>query len=186
MPSLPSKTARRKHVTPIANLHENDVWQRTFKLLGLQPLTPFLDVAPDADNLSRTSEMATATDIEAPPADTLEPKKPKITILDLPAETQKDIFKHVCTVISSSLRLRPGVACVGLNLMNLADSKTPNVGIFHGSHCAFSCIETLQGHSCGATLSKFPHSLPRRRRSFLRISHRWTGRRTGHACHERL
>ena len=99
MPSLPSKTARRKHVTPIANLHENDVWQRTFKLLGLQPLTPFPDVAPDADHLSRTSEMATATDIEAPPADTLEPKKPKITILDLPAETQKDIFKHVCTSI---------------------------------------------------------------------------------------
>jgi len=103
MPSLPSKTARRKHVTPIANLHENDVWQRTFKLLGLQPLTPFPDPAPDADNLSRTSEMATATEIEAPSADTLEPKKPKITILDLPAETQKDIFKHVCIARSAAI-----------------------------------------------------------------------------------
>ena len=99
MPSLPSKTARRKHVTPIANLHENDVWQRTFKLLGLQPLTPFPDPAPDADNFSRTFDMAIATDIEAPSADTLEPKKSKITILDLPAETQNDIFKHVCTAI---------------------------------------------------------------------------------------
>ena len=99
MPSLPSKTARRKHVTPIANLHENDVWQRTFKLLGLQPLTPFPDLAPDADNFSRTFEMATATDIEAPSADTVESKKPKITILDLPAETQEDIFKHVCSTI---------------------------------------------------------------------------------------
>lgn len=99
MPSLPSKTARRKHVTPIANLHENDVWQRTFKLLGLQPLTPFPDLAPDADDFSRAFEMATATDIEAPSADSLEPNKPKVTILDLPAETQNDIFKHVCTAI---------------------------------------------------------------------------------------
>jgi hypothetical protein len=99
MPSLPSKSARRKHVTPIANLHENDVWQRTFKLLGLQPLTPFPDLAPDLDNLSRAFEMATATDIEAPSQDILEAQKPKITILDLPAETQKDIFKHVCTSI---------------------------------------------------------------------------------------
>ena len=97
MPSLSGKTARRKHVTPIANLHENDVWQRKFKLLGLQSLTPFPDLAPDLDNLSRTFEMAAATDIEAPSADIIEPKKPKITILDLPAETQKDIFKHVCT-----------------------------------------------------------------------------------------
>jgi hypothetical protein len=95
MPSLPSKTARRKHVTPIANLHENDVWQRTFKLLGLQPLTPFPDVAPDQDNSSRSLEMASAIDIEAPAVESTEPKKSKITILDLPAETQKEIFRHV-------------------------------------------------------------------------------------------
>jgi hypothetical protein len=95
MPSLPSKTARRKHVTPIANLHENDVWQRTFKLLGLQPLTPFPNVAPYAAKQSHNLKMASITDIEAPPAESAEPKKPKITILDLPAETQKDIFKHV-------------------------------------------------------------------------------------------
>ncbi len=95
MPSLPSKTARRKHVTPIANLHENDAWQRTFKLLGLQPLTPFPDVAPEDAKQSRTLTMASVTDIEAPPAENAGPRSPKITILDLPAETQKDIFKHV-------------------------------------------------------------------------------------------
>jgi hypothetical protein len=95
MPSLPSKTARRKHVTPIANLHENDVWQRTFKLLGLQPLTPFPNLAPNEASSSLNEEMATKTDIEAPPTESATPQGRKITILDLPAELQKDIFKHV-------------------------------------------------------------------------------------------
>lgn len=88
MPSLPSKTTRQKHVTPIANLHENDVWQRTFKLLGLQPLTPFPD--------SGTPHMAdSAMDISAPAQGVEKPTKEKLTILDLPEEVQKEIFKHV-------------------------------------------------------------------------------------------
>ncbi len=99
MPSLPSKTARRKHVTPIANLHENDVWQRTFKLLGLQPLIPFSDTTPDRASLGGSPEMASTIDIEAPAAESAESKKQKLSILDLPAETQKDIFKHVSNIL---------------------------------------------------------------------------------------
>ena len=98
MPSLPSKTTRRKHVTPIANLHENDVWQRTFNLLGLEPLTPFPDVTPKEAHSSLNLKMASTTDIVAPSTEMTEHKKPKITILDLPSETQKDIFKHVSGV----------------------------------------------------------------------------------------
>jgi hypothetical protein len=141
MPSLPSKTARRKHVTPIANLHENDVWQRTFKLLGLQPLTPFADVAPDAAQQSRALAMAFPNDIEAPPAESAEPKKPKITILDLPAETQKDIFKHVRSL---SEPIFPSSATMAQHvqfyLLTIANPITINVGVLYRSYRAFSRI----------------------------------------------
>lgn len=103
MPSLPSKTTRRKHVTPIANLHENDVWQRTFNLLGLEPLTPFPDVNPKEAPCSLNLEMASTTDIVAPSTEMAKPEKPKISILDLPSETQKDIFKHVSCVLPETV-----------------------------------------------------------------------------------
>ena len=105
MPSLPSKTTRRKHVTPIANLHENDVWQRTFNLLGLEPLNPFPDLNLKEAPCSLNLEMASTTDIVAPSEEMAKPEKPKITILDLPSETQKDIFKHVsCVLVAERLR----------------------------------------------------------------------------------
>lgn len=102
MPSLPSKS-RRKHITPIANLHENDVWQRTFKLLGLEPLTPFpgslsnnkmspqaesedhIITAPDANEAAEVDKAAAGSSMETR----------KLRFLDLPIEAQSAILEFV-------------------------------------------------------------------------------------------
>jgi hypothetical protein len=41
--------------------------------------------------------MAAANDVSAPTEVGVPSKKRKLSILDLPSETQKDIFKHVST-----------------------------------------------------------------------------------------
>jgi hypothetical protein len=74
-------------------LHENDVWQRTFNILGLEPLTPFpapLDY-PEMDPL--TADEGTDTGSR------------KMTILDLPLEAQKEIFKHASSTDLIALSL---------------------------------------------------------------------------------
>jgi hypothetical protein len=87
MPALPSKQTRRKGATPITKLHQDDVWCRILDVMGLEPLSSN-HASPTATNTEAAEAMASPT---AAPA----PGTKKITILDLPSETQKDIFKHV-------------------------------------------------------------------------------------------
>ncbi|KAI9741411.1 MAG: hypothetical protein M1818_004217 [Claussenomyces sp. TS43310] len=91
MPILIPK-ARRKRVTPIANLHENDVWQRTFKLLGLEPLTSF--VTCDWERRGKMAAEASEAAADAPGPWGRHLLDRKLTFFDLPDETQKHIFTY--------------------------------------------------------------------------------------------
>jgi hypothetical protein len=89
MPALPSKQSRRKSATPITKLQEDDVWRRVLDGLGLEPLSSNrISPAP-------TTMDSVATEAMASPTAAATPGAKKVTILDLPSETQKDIFKHV-------------------------------------------------------------------------------------------
>ncbi len=82
MPALPSsKNSRRKGVKPIAKQDQDDVWMRKLDSLGLEPLNSPRPAA---------MELSTASSIEAPTSGVR-----KLSILDLPAETQTEIFKNV-------------------------------------------------------------------------------------------
>lgn len=170
MPALPGKSSRRKYSTPRPKLDGDDVWNRTFKTMGLEPLSSDKD---------KPTTMATASDISSP---TPEPslvqgsENKKLTILDLPSETQKDIFKYVSLDCAHATVL-------AIELWELTMTLPVQQ---HRSHCPLPCIETLQRHCCGTVISKLSHCLPRRRRPIKRITHRWFGRRFGYLCHERL
>ena len=97
MPALPSKTIRRKTATPINKLNQEDVWQRTLDLMGLEPLNSKVNgkMAMQVDEEDVSSSPSTLA-TQAQGSQNGEGKK--LTILDLPLETKKDIFKHVSTI----------------------------------------------------------------------------------------
>jgi hypothetical protein len=82
MPALPNKTSRKRGVTPITSFHREDVWLRTLDMMGMEPLQAPASAPTSA--ILPSLESPTTTDT-----------KKKLSILDLPQETQKDIFKHV-------------------------------------------------------------------------------------------
>jgi hypothetical protein len=94
MPALPNKQARRKGATPVTKQEQGDVWRRILDVMGLEPLR-------ENQQHHRLSATAVDTDSEAaeamaaPTPAASAPAAKKVTILDLPSETQKDIFKHV-------------------------------------------------------------------------------------------
>jgi hypothetical protein len=96
MPALPSKQARRKGATPVTKQDQGDVWSRVLDVMGLEPLR---------ENKQQHHHSTTAMNIDtdaaepmaAPSATAPAPGMKKATMLDLPSETQKDIFKHVST-----------------------------------------------------------------------------------------
>jgi hypothetical protein len=91
MPALPSKQSRRKTATPVTKLQEEDVWRRVLDALGLEPLSSNrISPAPPTMEPEAAEAMASPTAAATPGVK-------KVTILDLPSETQKDIFKHVST-----------------------------------------------------------------------------------------
>jgi hypothetical protein len=104
MPALPSNKSRRKGVTPIKKPNPDNVWQRTLAVMGLEPLS-----ATSSDTSTSTSKAVATTSIATtaepggmaaptPAPELTQGSKKKLTILDLPVEAQKDIFKHVSTV----------------------------------------------------------------------------------------
>jgi hypothetical protein len=90
MPALPGKTSPRKKATPRAKQEKEDVWERTFNIMGLEPLS---------SNKDKSTAMTTITDISSPspagPSLAQGSEKKTVSILDLPSETQKDIFRYV-------------------------------------------------------------------------------------------
>lgn len=98
MPAQWPLKSRRGRTTPIANLHENDVWQRTFMLLGLEPLTPFATASSADERKMSNHEIGAATEPPVLPSTPLAvhtEATAKITFFDLPQETQKQIVSHV-------------------------------------------------------------------------------------------
>jgi hypothetical protein len=103
MPALPGKPSTRKGPTPRSKFHQEDVWEHTFKVIGLEPLS---------SNHDEPGIMATANSSSTPtptPTAGLEQDlgRKKMTILDLPSETHKDIFKYVGTVCAAVIRVAP-------------------------------------------------------------------------------
>jgi hypothetical protein len=82
-------------VTSKKKVHTDDVWARVLDQLGVEPRS-----APTSSTraLTATTSMAASSDSYATGA------KAKVAFLDLPLETQKEVFKHVrssvryCTV----------------------------------------------------------------------------------------
>jgi hypothetical protein len=96
MPALPSKQARRKGATPVTNLEQSDVWRRILDVMGLEPLRENQQQQQQQQQHSPTTmDTEAAEPMAAPTTAASEPPARKVTILDLPSETQKDIFKHV-------------------------------------------------------------------------------------------
>jgi hypothetical protein len=98
MPALPGKPSRRKHSTPRTKPDGEDVWERTLDIMGLEPLS---------SNKDNTPAMATASDLSSPspaePSLVQGSEKKKLTIFDLPSETQKDIFKYVSSICTRAI-----------------------------------------------------------------------------------
>jgi hypothetical protein len=146
MPALPDKPSRRKYSTPRAKSDAEDVWKRTFNIMGLELLS-------SNKEQSRTTTMATASYISPPQDASLAQgsEKKKMTILELPSETQKDIFKYVSTVCGHlpvlSMKLR------GLTMYLPVRPPRP--------HCPLPCIETFQRDCCGTIVPNLPYYLPR-------------------------
>jgi hypothetical protein len=76
----------RGGVLPVKKVHADDVWTKVLDQLGVEPLS-----APTRSTkaLKATTSMAASTKAHA------EGATRRLTILDLPSETQKEIFKHV-------------------------------------------------------------------------------------------
>jgi hypothetical protein len=86
MPALPNKPSRRKITTPVIRPDPEYVFNEVLDALGLEPLS----------SNSSASNTTMASIIENPPStSTSSSSSRKLTILDLPSETQKDIFKYV-------------------------------------------------------------------------------------------
>jgi hypothetical protein len=105
MPALPSNKSRRKGVTPIKKPNPDNVWQRTLAVMGLEPLS----ASSSSSNTSTSKAVAAASTSTAtadpggmaaptPAPELTQGSQKKLTILDLPVEAQKDIFKHVSPV----------------------------------------------------------------------------------------
>ena len=92
MPALQSKQTRRKGATPVTNLEQGDVWRRILDVMGLEPLR---ENQQQQQQYSPTAMDNEAAEPMAAPMATASAPTKKVTILDLPSETQKDIFKHV-------------------------------------------------------------------------------------------
>lgn len=86
MPGLPGKQGRRKGATPISKIDQEDVWKRTLAILGLVPLT-----TNHHTNNNHSPMAIPGIPSPSPAAKAGE----KTSILDLPSEVQKDIFRHV-------------------------------------------------------------------------------------------
>jgi len=93
MPALPGKTSKRKSATPRPKLNGEDVWDRTFNIMGLEPLSSKKD---NSKTMASTDEISSPS-LAADPSLAQGSGKKKMTIFDLPSETQKDIFKYVST-----------------------------------------------------------------------------------------
>ncbi|KAG0649350.1 hypothetical protein D0Z07_4444 [Hyphodiscus hymeniophilus] len=88
MPALPDISSRRKCFTPRAKVDAEDAWQRTLNIMGLEMLS-------SNKGQPAATAMASASGISSPiSGPSLAHAKTKMTILDLPSETQKEIFKH--------------------------------------------------------------------------------------------
>jgi hypothetical protein len=86
MPSLPSKTIRRKHVRPVAHIHDHDNWLHSYKHIGLiQAVTPG---APTMEGAEAIGAPEGSASISAK-------AKRKLGILELPQEVQEAIFRCV-------------------------------------------------------------------------------------------
>lgn len=139
MPLLPSGT-RRKRITPLANLHEDDVWLRTFKLFGLEPLTPYpvshtdlvLSTYQSEARKGSVSTMEAAVSTNGV-ADVK--KESRIGFLDLPAETQSEVFKNV------SCRVRGVIATLCYRFvfaMRFSEDSFSNSDAIVGTQLTFS------------------------------------------------
>ena len=96
MPGLPSKQARRKGPTPRRLIKKDDAWRVILAIMGLEPLGAEGELYPeDSTSSPATMDTEAAEAMAAPTAADSAAGAKKMTILDLPSETQKDIFKHV-------------------------------------------------------------------------------------------
>jgi hypothetical protein len=89
MPALPSNSrSRRKGATPITKPQKEDVWQRTLDLLGVESLNEKDRPIPSMPTIR--PEMQAEEAIAAGGRE-----RKKLELVDLPAETQKEIFGYV-------------------------------------------------------------------------------------------
>ncbi|KAF4633395.1 hypothetical protein G7Y89_g4716 [Cudoniella acicularis] len=95
MPALPNKSNRRKAVAPVKKQNHNEVWQRALDIMGLEPLNS----TTNSPSSSAPHTMAIPT---PGPAEGSGKKK---SILDLPSETKKEIFKHASGIDLITLSL---------------------------------------------------------------------------------
>jgi hypothetical protein len=89
MPAISAKTTRRRAATPTTKQQQDDVWRRTLAIMGLDPLTE------NCANKTSTETVMADTPGVASPTATPSAADKKTSILDLPLEAQKDIFRHV-------------------------------------------------------------------------------------------
>ena len=87
---MPEKQSRRKRFTPQAKSGADDAWQRTLDIMGLEPLSGNQEQTTIANGMSSPAPEASLAQGSE--------KKTEISILDLPSETQNEIFKHVSRV----------------------------------------------------------------------------------------
>ncbi|CAG8981180.1 hypothetical protein HYALB_00013191 [Hymenoscyphus albidus] len=108
MPALP-RSNRRRGVIPVKKVHPDDIWRRAMRMMGLEPITT------TNNKQSSTPVPASKAPAPAPPAiapstkptqtSPTEPTMKKLTILDLPPETQKEIIQHADTTDLIALSL---------------------------------------------------------------------------------
>ncbi|PBP24766.1 F-box domain-containing protein [Diplocarpon rosae] len=101
MPALASFHRRRKTAKPIKKPDQEDVWRRSLYVLGLETIAqhpssshiPTIAMATPTRAQSETGPLTGSSQGPTPP-------KQPLSFLDLPSETQKEIFSHVGTPLS--------------------------------------------------------------------------------------
>lgn len=165
MPALPSKQARRKSATPVTKPEQGDVWRRVLDVMGLEPLMESQNqqhpppLSPASTDIEAAEAMAAPPLAEAAEAAAAPEAKTKVTILDLPSETQKDIFKHVRIPLPAQAQL----CCAAPNPASSVLICPSTAGLVHRPHSPLPRLETLQRYRRRAIVPKLPYRLPRRR-----------------------
>lgn len=108
MPPLhvPNNKSRRKGVTPIKKPDQDHVWQRTLNIMGLESISSSSASQHDSPVLDEAGDGLMAAPTATP--ELTQASKKKLTLLDLPAETKKNIIRYVsiaCILQSTGILL---------------------------------------------------------------------------------